>query len=146
MGGFKDYRKLAGAMRSSVKTEVGLPTCVGIAPTKTLAKLANFAAKKNPVFGGMADFTDEQIRAWCMARIDVGEVWGVGNRTEAKLKAIGINTAAKLRDMPMPQARNIGTVVLERLVADLQGVRCLEWKKWLRSAKGWRSRDPQASR
>lgn len=122
-------------MRSSVKTEVGLPTCVGIAPTKTLAKLANFAAKKNPVFGGMADFTDEQIRAWCMARIDVGEVWGVGNRTEAKLKAIGINTAAKLRDMPM-QARNIGTVVLERLVAELQGVRCLELEEVAPQRKG----------
>ncbi len=125
-GGFKDYRKLAGTMRNSVKTVTGIPTCVGLAPTKTLAKLANFAAKKNPIFGGVCDFMDEQVRAWSMDRIDVGEVWGVGSKTEAKLKAIGINTAAKLRDMPMPQARKIGTVVLERLVAELQGVCCLE--------------------
>lgn len=125
-GGFTDYRKLAGTMRNSVKTVTGIPTCVGLAPTKTLAKLANFAAKKNPIFGGVCDFMDDQVRTWCMDRIDVGKVWGVGSKTEAKLIAVGTNTAAQLRDMPMPQARKIGTVVLERLVAELQGVRCLE--------------------
>ncbi|MEN3145280.1 Y-family DNA polymerase [Ochrobactrum sp. WV_118_8] len=135
-GGFKDYRKLAGTMRKSVKTVTGIPTCVGLAPTKTLAKLANFTAKKNPIFGGVCDFMDDKVRAWCMDRIDVGEVWGVGSRTGAKLKAIGINTAAKLRDMPMPQARKIGTVVLERLVAELQGVRCLELEEVAPQRKG----------
>lgn len=135
-GGFKDYRKLAGTMRNTVKTVTGIPTCVGLAPTKTLAKLANFAAKKNPIFGGVCDFMDDQVRTWCMDRIDVGEVWGVGLKTEAKLKAIGINTAAKLRDMPMPQARKIGTVVLERLVAELQGVRCLELEEVAPQRKG----------
>lgn len=135
-GGFKDYRKLAGTMRNSVKTVTGIPTCVGLAPTKTLAKLANFAAKKNPIFGGVCDFMDDQVRTWCMDRIDVGEVWGVGTKTEAKLKAVGTNTAAQLRDMPMPQARKIGTVVLERLVAELQGVRCLELEEVAPQRKG----------
>lgn len=135
-GGFQDYRMRAGTMRDTVKTVTGIPTCVGLAPTKTLAKLANFAAKKNPIFGGVCDFMDEQVRAWSMDRIDVGEVWGVGSKTEAKLKAIGINTAAKLRDMPMPQARKIGTVVLERLVAELQGVRCLELEEVEPQRKG----------
>lgn len=134
--GFKDYRKLAGTMRNSVKTVTGIPTCVGIAPTKTLAKLANFAAKKNPIFGGVCDFMNDHVRAWCIERIDVGEVWGVGSRTEAKLKAVGIRTAAQLRDMPMPQARKIGTVVLERLVAELQGVRCLELEEVAPQRKG----------
>ncbi|EMG51219.1 UmuC [Ochrobactrum sp. CDB2] len=135
-GGFKDYRKLAGTMRNSVKTVTGIPTCVGLAPTKTLAKLANFAAKKNPIFGGVCDFMDDQVRAWCMDRIDVGEVWGVGSKTKAKLKAVGANTAAQLRAMPMPQARKIGTVVLERLVAELQGVRCLELEEVAPQTKG----------
>jgi len=134
--GFKDYRKLTGTMRHSVKTVTGIPTCVGLAPTKTLAKLANFAAKKNPLFGGMCDFMDEQVRTWCMERIDVGEVWGVGSKTEAKLKSVGISTAAQLRDMPMPLARKIGTVVLERLVAELQGVRCLELEEVIPQRKG----------
>lgn len=135
-GGFKDYRKLAGTMRNTVKTVTGIPTCVGLAPTKTLAKLANFAAKKNPVFGAVCDFMDDQVRTWCMERIDVSEVWGVGSKTEAKLKAVGIRTAAQLRDMPMPQARKIGTVVLERLVAELQGVRCLELEEVAPQRKG----------
>ncbi len=135
-GGFKDYRKLAGTMRNTVKTVTGIPTCVGLAPTKTLAKLANYAAKKNPVFGGVADFMDEKVRSWCMERIDVGEVWGVGSKTEVKLKAIGISTVAQLRDMPMQQARKIGTVVLERLVAELQGVRCLELEEVAPQRKG----------
>lgn len=135
-GGFQDYRMRAGTMRDTVKTVTGIPTCVGLAPTKTLAKLANFAAKKNPIFGGVCDFMDDQVRAWCMDRIDVGEVWGVGSRTKAKLKAVGISTAAQLRDMPMPQARKIGTVVLERLVAELQGVRCLELEEVAPQRKG----------
>lgn len=135
-GSQEDYRKLAATMRNTVKTQTGIPTCVGLAPTKTLSKLANFAAKKNPLFSGVCDFMDEQVRAWCMDRIDVGEVWGVGSKTEAKLKSVGIMTAANLRDMPMPQARRIGTVVLERLVAELQGVRCLELEEVAPQRKG----------
>lgn len=124
--GFKDYRKLAELMRNTVRTEVGLPTCVGIGPTKTLCKLANFVAKKNPLFGSVCDFMNEDIRAFCMGRIDVGEVWGVGKQTEAKLKAIGINTVSELRDMQLPLARQLGAVLLERTVAELRGIRCLE--------------------
>ena len=135
-GGFTDYRKLASVMRNAVRTQTGIPTCVGIAPTKTLSKLANFTAKKNPIFGGICDFMDDQVRAWCMQHIDVGEVWGVGRQTEAKLKSLGIITVAQLRDMPMPQARKIGTVVLERLVAELQGVRCIEIEEVAPQRKG----------
>src|SRR5690606_37359299 len=108
-------------MRAAVRQRTGIPTCVGIGPTKTLAKLANHAAKKNPVFHGVADFMDERIRDWCLQRIDVGEVWGVGRRTEAKLAAQGIRTVSALRDMPRDLARKLGTVVLERTVAELQG-------------------------
>lgn len=136
LDGFNDPVRQSTEMRMAVREATGIPTCVGLAPTKTLAKLANFAAKKNPIFGGVCDFMNDQVRSWCMERIDVGEVWGVGSRTEAKLKVIGINTAAQLRDMSMPQARKIGTVVLERLVAELQGVRCLELEEVAPQRKG----------
>lgn len=116
----------ATEMRATVRQNVGIPTCVGIGPTKTMAKFANFIAKKNPVFNGVADLTDEKIAAYCMARTDVSEVWGVGARTTAKLREIGIHTVAQLRDMPLPLARQIGTVVLERTVAELRGVPCIE--------------------
>ena len=57
---------------------MGIPCGIGIAPTKTLAKLANHVAKKNPVFGGVCDMMDPTIRAVCLPHIAVGEVWGVG--------------------------------------------------------------------
>ena len=137
LGGFGDrYLKQAAEMRTIVRELTAIPTCVGIAPTKTLAKLANHAAKKNPIFGGVCDFTDERVAAWCMDRIAVGEVWGVGRQTEAKLIAQGIATVSQLRNTPMQLARKIGTVVLERLVAELQGVRCLEIEQVAPQRKG----------
>lgn len=136
LSGFQSVTKQAADMRMAVKELTGIPTCVGIAPTKTLAKLANYAAKKNPVFGAVCDFTDERVAAWCMDRIAVGEVWGVGSRTEAKLVDIGVKTVAHLRDMPLTQARKLGTVVLERLVAELRGVRCLDLEEVAPQRKG----------
>lgn len=55
----------------------------------------------------------------------VGDIWGIGRKTEAKLHGIGIGTAAELRDMPLRQARILGTVVLERTVLELQGEPCI---------------------
>jgi DNA polymerase V len=116
----------AAEMRGTVRQNTGIPTCVGIGPNKTMAKFANFTAKKNPVFNGIADLMDEQIADYCMARTDVSEVWGVGSRTTEKLRGLGINTVAQLRDMPLPLARQIGTLVLERTVAELRGIPCIE--------------------
>ncbi|MCP1201075.1 Y-family DNA polymerase [Notoacmeibacter sp. MSK16QG-6] len=115
----------AASMSAAVRQRTGIPTCVGIGPTKTLAKLANFAAKKNPLFDGVCDLMDETIRDYVLARIPIGEIWGVGPATEAKLIRQGVARASELRDLPLPLARKIGTVVLERLVAELQGIACL---------------------
>ncbi|MEP3145562.1 DUF4113 domain-containing protein [Qipengyuania citrea] len=70
----------------------------------------------------MADLRDDYIRRYVMDRFEVADVWGVGSATARKLAGLGIATAGQLRDMPMRQARGIGTVVLERLVAELNGV------------------------
>lgn len=116
----------ASEMRAAVRREIGMPTCVGIGPTKTLAKFANFIAKKNPVFGGICDLSDPTLADFCMRRTDVTQVWGVGRQTSVKLRASGIETVAQLRDTALPLARKLGTVVLERTVAELQGLRCIE--------------------
>lgn len=118
----RDLVAHANAMREQVLQWTTIPTCVGIGPTKTLAKLGNAAAKKNPLFEGVADLGREEVRTWVMERFPVQDVWGVGAATARKLSELGIRTAAKLRDMPMKQARAVGTVVLERLVAELCGV------------------------
>jgi DNA polymerase V len=124
LAGFEDRDLVAHvrAMRDQVLRWTTIPTCVGLGPTKTLAKLGNAAAKKNPLFDSVADLRDEAVRTWVLDRFAVGDVWGVGGATAAKLAALGIHTAGQLRDMPMKQARAMGTVVLERLVAELRGV------------------------
>jgi nucleotidyltransferase/DNA polymerase involved in DNA repair len=124
LGGFEDRDLVAHAhaMRDQVRLWTTIPTCVGIAETKTLAKLANAAAKKDPRFEGVADLRNDEARERVMHAFPVGDVWGVGGATALKLKELGIETASSLRDMPIKQARAVGTVVLERLVAELRGV------------------------
>lgn len=124
LAGFEDRDLVAHvrAMRDQVLRWTTIPTCVGLGPTKTLAKLGNAAAKKNPLFDSVADLRDEAVRTWVLDRFAVSDVWGVGGATAAKLAALGFHTAGQLRDMPMKQARAMGTVVLERLVAELRGV------------------------
>jgi nucleotidyltransferase/DNA polymerase involved in DNA repair len=124
LGGFEDRDLVAHAhaMRDQVRLWTTIPTCVGIAETKTLAKLANAAAKKDPRFEGVVELRDDAARERVMHAFPVGDVWGVGGATALKLKRLGIETAGGLRDMPMKQARAVGTVVLERLVAELRGV------------------------
>lgn len=126
----------AAEMRATVRQNTGIPTCVGIGSTKTLAKFANFLAKKNPVFGGICDLTASDIASFAMDRTDVSEVWGVGRQTTIKLHEVGIRTVAQLRDMPLPLARKIGTVVLERTVAELRGIPCIEMQDVEPTRKG----------
>lgn len=124
-GGFRDREAHAREMRAAVRRRVGIPIRVGIAPSKTLAKCANEIAKKNPIFDGVLDMMDEGLANWLLPHVSVGDIWGVAHRTEAKLRALGIGTAADLRDMPLRKARALGTVVLERTVLELQGEPCL---------------------
>jgi DNA polymerase V len=124
-GGFKDRDKHARAMRREVLRRIGVPVRIGIAPTKTLAKCANDIAKKNPIFGGVLDVMDDALATWLLPMVPVGDIWGIGRKTDAKLQKLGIYTAADLRDMPTKQARAVGSVVLERTVLELQGEACL---------------------
>lgn len=125
LAGFEDRDLVAHcqAIRARVEQWTTIPSCVGIGPTKTLAKLGNAAAKMNPLFEGVADMRDTSARRWVMDRFAVADVWGVGAATAAKLAGLGIRTAGDLADMQMKEARGLGTVVLERLVAELNGVR-----------------------
>jgi len=127
-GGFphRDLWAHGQAMRDTVRRWTGIPTCVGIGPSKTLAKLANAVAKKNPTFGGVCDLMASPVRDAVLRAFDVADVWGIGRATAAKLAALGVTTAAGLRDLDPKQARQFGTVVLERTIHELRGVACLE--------------------
>lgn len=102
-----------------------MPVCVGIAPTRTLAKLPNYAAKHYPATGGVVDLTDSARQRRLVARVPVDEVWGVGGKLSAKLQAMGIETALNLADADPATLRRRFSVVLERTVRELRGIACL---------------------
>lgn len=135
-GGFKDRVVHARAMRRDVLRRVGIPVRVGIATTKTLAKCANDIAKKNPIFAGVLDMTDPGLADWLLPLVPVGDIWGIGRKSAAKLQSVGIGTAAELRDMQLRQARALGTVVLERTVLELQGEPCIAFDEVEPQRKG----------
>jgi DNA polymerase V len=117
------------SIRQAVKRNVGIPVCVGIADTKTLAKLANHCAKKGLVGeNGVCDFgrLDEQERSALFASIPVGEVWGVGRRITEKLLTMNIETIEDLRTANQKAIRDHFSVVLERTVQELNGIPCIE--------------------
>lgn len=114
-------------MRERIKQWTGLPVCVGVGPTKTLAKFANHLAKKNPEFEGVCDLhvipRPERVR-W-MSRIEVGEVWGVGGRIARRLEVMGIHTVLDLRNASPKEMRRHFGVVMERTCNELRGISCL---------------------
>ncbi len=123
-----DLTDYAQQMRRTIKQGVGIPICVGIASSKTLAKLANHVAKKQARFDGVCDFNAmaEPERDALLAHIEVGEVWGVGKRSSVRLQEMGIHTVLDLQRSPPRRIRDAFSVVLERTVAELNGVACLE--------------------
>ena len=78
----------------------GIPVSVGIGPTKTLAKAANHLAKKDPAAAGVWLIATEQARRDALARLAVGDVWGIGRRWAAFLEGHGIGTALAFSEQP----------------------------------------------
>ncbi|MCA8148154.1 Y-family DNA polymerase [Burkholderia vietnamiensis] len=115
-------------MRERVLRWIGIPTCVGIAPSKTLAKMANHMAKKNVgrPWSGVCDLTalPERDRDELLGLVEVGEVWGVGRRLRERLVADGIATALDLKRASPSFIRSTVSVVLERTVHELNGIAC----------------------
>jgi len=111
----------------TVLRHTGIPTCVGIAPTKTLAKLANRLAPKT---GPTRTVLLATAADWepALARVPVGSIWGVGRRYARKLMDMGIGTGLELARLPEHWLRrHLGGVVGQRLWRELHGQPCLEW-------------------
>jgi DNA polymerase V len=123
-----DLTETGQAIRRRIKQWVGLPVCVGIASTKTLAKLANHVAKKRLQYEGVCNFkTMPKIQVdEILASIEVGEVWGIGKKLTAQLQAGGVHTVKQLRDFDVTRLRQRFGVVMERTVRELRGESCLE--------------------
>ena len=117
---------LGRELRQRIRRYLGLPVCIGLAPTHTLAKLANHLAKQAPHYQGVCllngqDHTTEAL----LKRTPVGSVWGIGHRLAERLAIGGVNTAWDLRESNEKQLRKRFSVVLARTALELRGVPCL---------------------
>jgi len=128
----RDLTEFGKEIRATVKQHTHLTVGVGIAPTKTLAKLANHAAKKwQTQTGGVLDLSNIDRQRRLMAALPVEEVWGVGRRIGKRLEAMGIRTALDLADTHIGVIRKHFSVVLERTVRELRGESCLEFEEFV---------------
>ncbi|MEH8994031.1 Y-family DNA polymerase [Klebsiella quasipneumoniae subsp. quasipneumoniae] len=122
----RDLTDFGREIRETVLRRTHLTVGVGIAQTKTLAKLANHAAKQwHRQTGGVVDLSNLERQRKLMALLPVDEVWGVGRRISKKLEAMGIKTVLQLADTDIRFIRKHFNVVLERTVRELRGEPCL---------------------
>ncbi|PSL13080.1 DNA polymerase V [Marinobacterium halophilum] len=113
-------------VRSKIQQWTGITVCVGIAPTKTLSKLANHAAKRYPATGGVVDLTSPERQRKLMSLLPVDDVWGIGRRLCKRLQADGIESVLDLANADPKRMRRHYSVVVERTVRELNGESCLD--------------------
>ena len=122
----RDLTEYGRQIRQSVKQWTGIPVSVGIAETKTLAKIANRVAKQTPDMGGVCDLLACPDRDALLGRIAVEDVWGIGPNHAHMLKQHGITAAVQLRGVDDQWIRKRMGIVGLRLVMELRGVSCLD--------------------
>lgn len=136
--GFNDDLTAYGQqIKDTVFQWTGLPICVGMGHTKTLAKLANHCAKKVEGFNGVCDLTSMSTTDLdrIMESLPVSKVWGVGSRLEASLNQLGVHNVLRLKRADPKRIRDKFGVILERTVRELNGEPWLELQMELPEAK-----------
>lgn len=128
----RDLSDFGREIRETIGRRTHLTVGVGIAQTKTLAKLANHAAKQwQQQTGGVVDLSNRERQRKLMARLPVGDVWGVGRRISTKLETMGIKTVLQLADTDIRFIRKHFNVILERTVRELCGEPCLALEEFV---------------
>lgn len=108
-----------------VRRDVGIPTSLGIAPTKTLAKVASRFAKKYPAYRGVCAIDNEYRRRRALELTEIGDVWGIGRRLVKRFAAYGIRNAIRFADMPADDVEKIVNVTGVRTWNELNGRPCI---------------------
>ena len=115
-------------IRATVRKLVGIPVSIGFGPTKTMAKVANRIAKKQPEHGGVFVLPEQGLDD-LLATVKVGDVWGIGGRSAAKLSLRGIRTALDLKNADDGWLRRQLTVTGLRVAMELRGISCLSFEE-----------------
>jgi DNA polymerase V len=111
-------------IKATVEKWTGIPVSVGIARTKTLAKIANRLAKHSSKANGVLDLSDSKHLDRALEMTEVGDVWGIGRRYAKFLMAKGIVNARQLRDADEKLIRKKMGIVGIRLLLELKGISC----------------------
>ena len=123
-----DLIQLAIKIRSTVKQNTGIPVSIGIAPTKTLAKMANRYAKKKRKDVGVFWAANDDLIKEMLQYTEVGDIWGIGHQYALFLKRHGIHTALQLSETPEEWVRVNLSVVGQRLLNELKGIPAIQWE------------------
>lgn len=127
LNGFNNVLTHCQNLKTIVKRDTGIPVSIGIAPTRTLAKLANHIAKKQPIHQGVYCLpTNQEAIKTILKQFSIEDIWGVGWRIAQRLKVLNIHTAWDLHQANLKQIRQLFSVVLERTVLELRGINCIE--------------------
>ncbi len=126
LDGIKDLQLLGSDIVYKVARGTGIPVSLGIAPTKTLAKVANKFAKKYPAYNRVCIIDKEEKRIRALELTDISDVWGIGRRQSEKLERQGIKTAYDFTQLSGSWVRKNMTVVGERTWKELRGISCID--------------------
>lgn len=136
LAGIPRLTQRAWTIRQRIARSLGIPCGIGMAPSKTLAKLCNHWAKaaerlhptqQRPAWAGVCNWQDlsPAQQQGLLQATAARHIWGIGPGMALRLAALQCHSAWEVRQLPPSQARRIGGVVLERTVRELQGVSCL---------------------
>lgn len=120
----RDYTAWGHAVRKAILRWTGLPVSIGIAPSKTLAKLASDRGKKVEELGGILNLVNNPRTAEYLASIEIQDVWGIGWRLAPKMRAEGIANALTLSQLRPQHAQQLMSIRGRQLVAELGGTSC----------------------
>lgn len=118
----QDWYDIGHELKRRIYKEVGMPICIGAAPTKTLAKLYNKRAKEH---GGVFVYEESKVNS-LLEGTDCGTIWGIGPARANKLAMYGINNALMLKNMPLYEAKKLMTIQGFATVRELNGVSCID--------------------
>ena len=124
--GIQDLQTLGSKIVRQVTRGTGIPVSAGIAPTKTLAKVANKFAKKYPAYNRLCIIDTEEKREKALKLFEIGDIWGIGRRQATKLEKQGIKTAYDFTQLPGSWVRKNMTVTGERTWKELRGISCID--------------------
>ncbi|MEO5998862.1 MAG: Y-family DNA polymerase [Chitinophagaceae bacterium] len=125
---YEDLYQLGLRIRKTVTQHTGIPVTIGIAPTKTLAKMANRYAKKTKKASGMHYLKDQQLIDEVLEYTKVGDIWGIGKQYEKLLLRNGFKTAFDLTKANDEWIRKNMSVVGQRMINELRGTPCIKWE------------------